>query len=233
MTSHPPGRNDPPHLWHELLTPFYAGLIVHTSRGHEPTQELRDNTEMLPLLPDSPFVESLFVELPVTTHSAPDAWVLSGETIEKMMRDANLSMHCAGAPDDDVCQSEMAVITEASTLVGPVPGHVQDLRRMVLHNAIRCIGVFLENDTSSDCPITHSPNCRRVAVPARADSPVLTKLRSDSIKSGSALEPIGNVGDGIHVLGRATGNLDPIALQCAEELTDPLGNLKAVYARGV
>lgn len=153
-----PPRHDPPHLWHELLTPFYAGLIAHTSRGHEATQQLRDNTEMLPLLPDSPFVESLFVELPVTTHSAPDAWVLSGETIEQMMRDANLSMHCAGAPDDDVCHSEMAVITEASTLVGPVPGHVQDLRRMVLHNAVRCIGVFLTNNTSSDCPITHSPN---------------------------------------------------------------------------
>ena len=153
-----PPRDDPPHLWHELLTPFYAGFTADISRGEEAVQQLRDTTETLPLLPGAPFVESMFVELPLTTHSGPNAWVLSGESIDMMMRDANLSMHCAQTPDDAVCQSEMAAIAEASTLVGPVPGHVQDLRRKVLHESIRCIGVFLARDVSSDCQITQSPH---------------------------------------------------------------------------
>ena len=152
-----PPRNDPPHLWHELLTPFYAGFVTHLSRGDEAAQQLRSDTEMLPLLRDSPVTESLFVELPVTTHSAPEAWVLSSETIDAMMRDANLSMHCAATPEDDICQTELATIAEASNLIGPVPGHVQDLRRKVLHDAIRCIGVFLASDDQPDCPITKSP----------------------------------------------------------------------------
>ncbi len=149
-----PPRDDPPRLWHELLTPFYAGYVADLSHGQEAIQKLRDKVETLPLLPDVPFVETLFVELPVTTHSGPDAWVLSGDTLDTIMRDANLSMHCAQTPGDAICQSEMAAIAQASTLVGPVPGHVQDLRRKVLHESIQCIGVFLARDASADCRIT-------------------------------------------------------------------------------
>lgn len=153
-----PPRDDPPRLWHELLTPFYAGFIATVSHGQEATQQLRDKVATLPLLPDAPFVETVFVELPVTTHSRPNAWVLSGVTLDTMMRDTNLSMHCAQAPDDAICQSEMAAIAQASTLVGAVPGHVQDLRRLVLHESIRCIGVFLARDVSPACQITRGPD---------------------------------------------------------------------------
>jgi hypothetical protein len=147
---------DPPELWDTLLTPIFAGLVGQHAHNAAAMLYLRSYVQYLPLLSDSPVIESMFAELPLPSTRAPNAWALSDWTIGLIFDSANDNYRCASGNDERACSALVAVNVDGPPSTTPKYLQLRTLRHNVLHDAVTCIDGFLAGQTRPDCAATRS-----------------------------------------------------------------------------